>query len=126
MKLQILGTGCAKCKKLEENARAATSGMDVEIEKVTQIHDIMKMGVMRTPALAVDGKVVSSGKIFAPDQIKKSHETDPRRIDGHPCRSLRNHLHRYLGKPRGGTGVRRPHDSHSDILRCGRQGAVSS
>jgi len=71
MKIQILGTGCAKCKKLEENARAATGGMDVVIEKITQINDIMKFGVMMTPALAVDGKVKSTGKVLSPDEIKK-------------------------------------------------------
>jgi small redox-active disulfide protein 2 len=71
MKIQILGTGCAKCKKLEENARNATQGMDVQIEKVSQITDIMKFGVMMTPALAIDGKVVSVGKVLNPDEIKK-------------------------------------------------------
>jgi small redox-active disulfide protein 2 len=70
MKLQILGTGCAKCKKLEENARVATSGMDVEIEKVSQLADIMAFGVMMTPALAVDGQVKSMGKLLNPSEIK--------------------------------------------------------
>jgi small redox-active disulfide protein 2 len=71
MKIQILGTGCAKCKKLEENAIAASRGMDVQIEKISQIADILKFGVMMTPALAIDGKVVSTGKLLTPDEIKK-------------------------------------------------------
>jgi small redox-active disulfide protein 2 len=71
MKIQILGTGCAKCKKLEENAIVASWGMDVQIEKISQIADILKFGVMMTPALAIDGKVVSTGKLLTPDEIKK-------------------------------------------------------
>jgi small redox-active disulfide protein 2 len=71
MKIQILGTGCAKCKKLEENAIVASRGMDVQIEKISQIADILKFGVMMTPALAIDGKVVSTGKLLTPDEIKK-------------------------------------------------------
>ena len=59
MKIQILGTGCPKCKKLEENARAAADdmSMEIEVEKVTDIDKITDMGVMITPALAVDGVV---------------------------------------------------------------------
>ncbi len=72
MKIQILGTGCPKCKKLAENAETAAKGLGIEysIEKVTQINDIMKMGVMMTPALAVDGKVKSSGKSLTVEQIQ--------------------------------------------------------
>ncbi len=71
-KIQILGTGCPKCKKLTENAREAASalGIDCEIEKVTSISDIMKFGVMMTPALAVDGKVKVSGKVPSVDELK--------------------------------------------------------
>jgi small redox-active disulfide protein 2 len=71
-KIQILGTGCPKCKKLAENAEAAAkeAGIEYEIEKVTQINDIMKMGVMITPALAIDGAVKVSGKVASPDDIK--------------------------------------------------------
>jgi small redox-active disulfide protein 2 len=71
-KIQILGTGCPKCKKLAENAEAAAkeAGIEHEIEKVTQINDIMKMGVMVTPALAIDGKVKISGKVASSDDIK--------------------------------------------------------
>ena len=72
-KIQILGTGCPKCKKLAENAETAAKelGIEYEIEKVTQINDIMKMGVMITPALAVDGNVKIAGKVVSPEDIKK-------------------------------------------------------
>jgi small redox-active disulfide protein 2 len=72
-KIQILGTGCPKCKKLTENAESAAKelGVEYEIEKVTDINKIMKFGVMITPALAVDGQVKSVGKVISPDEIKK-------------------------------------------------------
>lgn len=71
-KIQILGTGCPKCKKLAENSEAAAKelGIEYEIEKVTQINDIMKMGVMATPALAIDGVVKIAGKVASPEAIK--------------------------------------------------------
>ena len=71
MKIQVLGSGCPKCKKLEENARAAVTavGIHADVEKVTDIDEIMNMGVMITPALAVDGIVKSSGKVLSQDQI---------------------------------------------------------
>lgn len=71
-KIQIVGTGCAKCKKLAENAEAAAkdAGIEYELEKVTQINDIMKMGVMVTPALAIDGEVKIAGKVASPEGIK--------------------------------------------------------
>ena len=71
-KIQILGTGCPKCKKLAENAEAAAkaAGIEYELVKVTQINDIMAMGVMMTPALAVDGVVKTVGKVASPDEIK--------------------------------------------------------
>jgi small redox-active disulfide protein 2 len=73
MKVQILGTGCAKCKALEANADRAIRelGLDAEIEKVSRIEDIMRMGVMMTPALAVDGEVKSSGQVLNVLQIKQ-------------------------------------------------------
>lgn len=72
-KIQILGTGCPKCKALMANAEAAVSALGVEatVEKVDQIADIMKMGVMLTPALAVDGVVKSAGKALSAEDIKK-------------------------------------------------------
>jgi small redox-active disulfide protein 2 len=72
-KIQILGTGCAKCLKLAENAKSAADalGQPYEMEKVTAINDIMKFGVMTTPGLAVDGKVLSQGKLLSADEISK-------------------------------------------------------
>jgi len=71
-KLQILGTGCPKCKKLAQNAEAAVKelGLDFEVEKVTDINEIMNFGVMMTPALAVDGQVKAVGKVLSSDEIK--------------------------------------------------------
>jgi len=64
-KLQILGTGCPKCEKLTENTEAAAKalGIEYEIEKITDINEIMKFGVMMTPALVVDGQVKVVGKV---------------------------------------------------------------
>ena len=72
-KLQILGTGCAKCVKLADNTEQAARklGMDYEIEKVTDINEIMKFGVMMTPVLAVDGKVKSVGKVLTSAEIEE-------------------------------------------------------
>jgi small redox-active disulfide protein 2 len=71
-KIQILGTGCPKCKKLTEAAETAATelGIDFEIEKVTDIQKIMEFGVMMTPALAVDGQVKIVGQVPSPDEIK--------------------------------------------------------
>ena len=71
-KIQILGTGCPKCKKLAENAEIAAKalGIEYEIEKVTDINEIMKFGVVMTPALVVDGEVKLVGKMLSPDEIK--------------------------------------------------------
>ena len=72
MKIQILGTGCPKCKKLEENARKAVAelSLDCEIEKVTDLNEIMEYGVMMTPGFAVNKNVKSVGKVLSPAQIK--------------------------------------------------------
>jgi len=72
-KIQIFGTGCPKCKKLAENAEAAAKelGMKYQLEKVTELNEIMKFGVMVTPALAVDGQVKVVGKVPSPDEIAK-------------------------------------------------------
>jgi small redox-active disulfide protein 2 len=71
-KLQVLGTGCPKCKKLAENAEAAAKAMGIEytLEKVTDINEILKFGVMMTPALAVDGVVKVMGKVPDPGAIQ--------------------------------------------------------
>ena len=73
MKIQILGTGCAKCIKLTENAEKAAKelGVDFEIEKVTDINEIMEFGVMFTPGIAIDGQVKSVGKVLSVEEIKK-------------------------------------------------------
>jgi len=72
-KIQILGTGCSKCKKLAESAEAAAKelGLEYEIEKVTDITAIMGFGVMMTPALAVNGEVKVSGRVPSVAELKK-------------------------------------------------------
>lgn len=71
--IHVLGTGCAKCKKLAENAEAAAAELGIEhtLVKVTDLAEIMKFGVMCTPALAVDGTVKSVGKVPSVADIKK-------------------------------------------------------
>ena len=71
MKIQIVGSGCAKCKTLEANAREAVAktGVDAEIIKITDVVQIAQMGVMSTPALAIDGEIRSVGKVLSVDQI---------------------------------------------------------
>lgn len=71
MNIKILGTGCTNCKKLEQNVRDAVKelGISAEIEKVEDIKDIVKYGVMLTPALVVDEDVRSVGKVLTVDQI---------------------------------------------------------
>jgi small redox-active disulfide protein 2 len=71
--IQILGTGCPKCKALTANAEAAVKALGIEaaIEKVEKIQDIMKFGVMMTPALVIDGRVKSVGKVLSAEEIKK-------------------------------------------------------
>lgn len=73
MKIQILGTGCAKCKKLTENAETAIRelGLACELEKVTEIQEIMRFGVLTTPALAVDGQVKFAGIVASPGEIRE-------------------------------------------------------
>ncbi len=72
MKIQILGTGCPKCKKLAENASAAAekAGIGYDLVKVTDINDIMAFGVMMTPALAIDNEVISCGKLLSVEEIE--------------------------------------------------------
>jgi small redox-active disulfide protein 2 len=71
-KIQILGTGCPKCKKLTEAAETAAKelGIDYEIEKITDVNRIISFGVMMTPALAIDGVVKAVGKVLTPQDIK--------------------------------------------------------
>ena len=70
--IQILGTGCPKCKKLAQNAETAANemGIEYELEKVTDINEIMKFGVMFTPALAINGEVKVAGKVVSTEDIK--------------------------------------------------------
>jgi small redox-active disulfide protein 2 len=72
MRLQVLGTGCPKCKQLAANVEAAAEelGLDCELEKVTDINEILKFGVMMTPALAVDGEVKVAGRVPDSGEIK--------------------------------------------------------
>ncbi|HNV86527.1 MAG TPA: thioredoxin family protein [Candidatus Omnitrophota bacterium] len=73
MKIEILGMGCPKCKQLTANAEAAVQELNIEAEvgKIADIDKITEYGVMMTPALAVDGTVVSAGKLLTKDEIKK-------------------------------------------------------
>jgi len=73
MIIKILGTGCAKCKQLEKAVIKAIEnlGVDANIEKITSINDIMNYGVMITPALVINEKVVSTGKVLSTDEIEK-------------------------------------------------------
>jgi small redox-active disulfide protein 2 len=72
-KIQILGRGCAKCKKLADLAEKAANELDIQyqLEKVTDLNDILNFGVMVTPALVVDGEVKIAGKIPKTDDIKR-------------------------------------------------------
>ena len=73
MLIQILGTGCSKCAKLAENAETAAKrlGVDYTLEKVTDIEQIVRRGVMTTPAISVDGKVRAVGRVLTSDEIEK-------------------------------------------------------
>ncbi len=72
MKIQILGPGCARCKTLTSNAQAAVAqaGIAATVEKVEDIQEMMKFHIMSTPALVVDGKVRSSGRVLSPAEIQ--------------------------------------------------------
>ena len=72
MEIKVLGTGCAKCKKLEQITESVVkeAGLDANIEKVEDIYKIMQYGVMQTPGLVVDGKVILSGRLPKPDELK--------------------------------------------------------
>ena len=71
--IQILGTGCPKCRQLGANAEQAAikAGIPYKLEKITDLAKIAGMGVMSTPGLAVDGEVKSTGKLLTPDQIEE-------------------------------------------------------
>lgn len=73
MKIKILGSGCSKCKTLAENTQTALTnlGLEAEIIKVTDFAEIAAHGVMSTPALAIDDKVVSVGKVLLSEEVEK-------------------------------------------------------
>ncbi len=73
MKIEILGPGCPRCQSLEANAKQAVKelGIDAQVIKVTEMGKIMSYGVMSTPGIVVDGKVMGSGKLFSVDEIKQ-------------------------------------------------------
>ena len=73
MKIEVLGSGCAKCTQLYDNVRKALelAGREAEVVKVQDIPSIMKYGVMSTPALVIDGQVKFSGKLVTPEEIRR-------------------------------------------------------
>ena len=73
MEIKVLGTGCKKCKALEEATKVAVteSGIDATVTKVEDMLEIMKLGVMTTPALVIDGKVMAKGKLLSVSEIKE-------------------------------------------------------
>jgi small redox-active disulfide protein 2 len=72
MKIEILGSGCAKCMQLYDNVKKALdqAGKEAEVVKVKDMPSIMKYGVMSTPALVIDGQVKFSGKLASPEEIR--------------------------------------------------------
>jgi small redox-active disulfide protein 2 len=72
MKIQIFGPGCMNCKTLEQRARRAVEelGMAAEFEKVTDLMQIAESGILRTPGLAIDGQIVSQGRVNSVEEIK--------------------------------------------------------
>jgi small redox-active disulfide protein 2 len=73
MKIEVLGVGCAKCNKLEENVKQAVQelGLDVEVDHVKDLMEIAKRGVLMTPGLVIDGKPVSAGKVLSVEKVKE-------------------------------------------------------
>lgn len=71
-KVTVYGTGCKKCQALHRSALEAAEGRDVQVEYVTDMARIAAAGIMSMPALAVDGEVVSSGKVLSPDEVRSA------------------------------------------------------
>jgi len=73
VKIEVLGTGCTKCNKLYEAAKTAVAlaGVEAEVSHVTDLAELMKRGVVVTPALAVDGQLKSAGKVLKAEEIAK-------------------------------------------------------
>lgn len=78
MKVQILGRGCPKCKKLEENTEKAVEDLeeDIEVEKVYDIEEASKMGMMSAPGFAVDGELKKQGSVLKPEEIREVIEDE--------------------------------------------------
>ena len=76
MHIKVLGSGCKNCDNLIENTKLALSlsGLQANVEKITDIDIIMQYGIIATPGLVVDGKVVSAGKVLKPKEIAKLFE----------------------------------------------------
>ncbi len=72
MKIQVLGPGCAKCKQLMANTEQAVRelGVGAEVEKIEDVREMMKFRILATPALAVDGKVKSAGRVLSSEEVK--------------------------------------------------------
>jgi len=79
MKIEVLGPGCPRCQTLENNVRAAVDelGVKAEVTKVSDISEIAARGVLMTPGLCIDGKVVASGHLLSVNQVKKLLEKAP-------------------------------------------------
>ena len=73
MKIEVMGSGCSRCMKVTENVQKAVNelGIEAEVVKVQSIEEIMKRGVMLTPAIAIDGEIKVSGKVSTVEEIKK-------------------------------------------------------
>jgi small redox-active disulfide protein 2 len=73
VKIQILGTGCSRCKTLTSNTEKAVKelGLEAQIEKVTGIQDILKFQILTTPGLVIDGQVKAAGRVPSTDEIKE-------------------------------------------------------
>jgi len=78
VEVRVYGTGCAKCDALAENVRRAASelGVEVELEKVTSVPAIAAAGVILTPALGIDGRIRSSGRLLSVDEVKDLFRED--------------------------------------------------
>ncbi len=73
IEIKVLGSGCKKCYQLEKNVKEALEGikLETEVEYVQEIERIISYGVMSTPALVIDGEVVSVGKVLVPKEVLK-------------------------------------------------------
>lgn len=73
MKIRVYGPGCKKCTSLMENTETALGrmGLQAEVSKSSELSEMMKLGIMKTPALVIDGKVESTGRVLSPEEIEK-------------------------------------------------------